>query len=58
MNGTVAFAIIIAAVGVGYAMNRASRIRKQLSEIADIETPKRQSKRQKRLEQIRAAEPE
>ena len=57
MDATVAIAILIAAVGIGYAMSRASKVRKELTEFA-VEKPKRQSKRQKRLEQIRAAEPD
>jgi hypothetical protein len=56
---TIAFAILIAAIGIGYAMSRVARIRKELPEFAEKEAkPKRQSKREKRLEQIRAAEPE
>ena len=58
MDVTVAIAILAAAVGIGYAMSRASKVRKELNEFADVEKPKRLSKREKRLAQIRAAEPE
>ncbi len=55
----IALAIIFAAVGIGYAMSRMSKIRKELPELAaKAKKPPRMSKRQKRLEQIRAAEPE
>lgn len=54
-----AIAILIAAVGIGYAMSRVAKVRKELADIAEVEPrPKRQSRREKRLEQIRAAEPE
>jgi hypothetical protein len=52
-----ALAVLIAAIGIGYAMSRIMKIRKELPEFAE-EKPKRQSKREKRLEQIRSAEPE
>ena len=56
---TVALAVLIAAVGIGYALSRVARIRKELPELAEAEKkPKRKSKREKRLEQIRAEEPE
>jgi len=55
---TVAIAILIAVAGIGYAMSKASKVRKELNEFADVEKPKRLSKREKRLEQIRAGEPE
>ena len=58
MDVTVAIAILLAAAGIGYAMSKASKIRKELNEFADVEKPKRLSKREKRLEQIRAGEPE
>lgn len=55
-------AILIAAVGIGYALSRVAKLRKELSDIAEIadkvEKPRRKSRREKRLEQIRAAEPE
>lgn len=55
----IAIAIIIAAIGIGYAMSRMSKIRKEMPELAETaKKPPRVSKRQKRLEQIRAAEPE
>lgn len=53
----VVIAIVLAGIGVGYAMNRASSVRKELADVAE-QKPPRQSKRQRRLEQIRAAEPE
>ena len=56
---TIAIAIIIAAIGIGYTMSRMSKIRKEMPELAETaKKPPRVSKRQKRLEQIRAAEPE
>ena len=58
MDVTIAIAILIAAAGIGYAMSKASKVRKELTEFADIEKPKRMNKREKRLAQIRAAEPE
>ena len=59
MDAAVALAILIAAIGIGFAMSRVSKIRKELPEFAEKQAkPKRQSKREKRLEQIRANEPE
>ena len=52
-----AIAIVIAAIGIGYAMSRVVKIRKDLPELAEGK-PNRLSKREKRLEQIRAPEPE
>jgi len=57
MDLAVVIAILLAAFGVGWAMSRASKLRKEFPELADKKPP-RVSKRQKRLEQIRAAEPE
>jgi hypothetical protein len=55
----IVLAVVIAAFGVGFAMSRVSKIRKELPELAEqSRKPKRQSKREKRLEAIRAAEPE
>jgi hypothetical protein len=55
---SIALAVIIAAIGIGYAMSRITKMRRELPEFAEKEAkPKRQSKREKRLEQIRAAEP-
>ena len=53
-----AFAVVIAAIGIGYAMSRVMKLRNQMAELTEVEKkPKRQSKREKRLEQIRAGEP-
>ena len=55
---SIAIAAIIAAIGIGYAMSRIAKMRRELPDFAEKEAkPKRQSKREKRLEQIRAAEP-
>jgi hypothetical protein len=55
----IAIAVLIAAVGIGIAMSRLTKVRKEFPELAEkAEKPKRMTKRQKRLEQIRAAEPE
>ncbi len=53
----IAIAVIIAAVGIGYAMSRVAKLRKEFPELAEKRKPTRQSRREKRLEQIRAAEP-
>jgi hypothetical protein len=52
----IAIAAVIAAVGVGYAVNLAARLRKEFPELAEKKAP-RQNRRAKRLEQIRAGEP-
>ena len=57
MEAPVFIAIIIAAAGIGYAMSRVSKVRKEFPDLA-AKRPPRVSKRQKRLEQIRAHEPE
>lgn len=57
MDTAVIIAILIAAVGVGWAMSKASKLRKEFPELAERKQP-RKSKRQRRLEQIRASEPE
>lgn len=60
MDPAIALAMLIAAVGVGFAMSRISKIRKEMPpEMAErMQKPKRMSKREKRLQQIRADEPE
>lgn len=53
-----AIAILLAATGIGYAISRLAKVRKEMPEFAErAKKPPRQSKQQKRLEQIRAAEP-
>ena len=59
MSPSLAIAILIAAIGVGFAMSRVAKVRKEMAELTEAEPkPKRQSRSKKRLEQIRAAEPE
>ncbi len=57
MDAAVLIGIVLAGIGVGYAMSRASKLRKEFPELAEKKPP-RMSKREKRLEQIRASEPE
>ena len=54
---SIVIAVAIAAVGIGYAMSRLAKLRKEFPELADKKEP-RKSRRDKRLEQIRGAEPE
>ena len=59
MSPSLAIAILIAAIGVGFAMSLVAKVRKEMAELTEAEPkPKRQSRSKKRLEQIRAAEPE
>ena len=58
MSPSLAIAILIAAIGVGFAMSRVAKVRKEMAELTEAEPkPKRQSRSKKRLEQSEPLNP-